>query len=51
MPLNHELNDLKKSRKYNDNNNIDKDYLDELYNKGVDFLEDGEYASLIIYPF
>jgi tetratricopeptide (TPR) repeat protein len=43
------LNGLSKSRKYYDNimNEIDKDYLDELYNKGVDFLNDEEYRKAL----
>jgi tetratricopeptide (TPR) repeat protein len=38
------LNDLKKSRKCN-NNKIDKHYVDEWYHRSVDFLEEGEYRK------
>src|ERR1700751_4835342 len=37
---------LKKSSKDNDNG-IDKEYLDELYNKGVDFYEEEEYQKAL----
>ena len=44
-----DLNGLDKSRKYYNKiiNEIDRDYLDELYNKGVDFLEDEEYRKAL----
>jgi len=44
------LNGLGKSRKYYDKiiNEIDKkDHLDELYNKGVDFLNEEEYRKAL----
>ncbi|MDQ6863014.1 MAG: tetratricopeptide repeat protein, partial [Thermoproteota archaeon] len=43
------MNGLDKSRKnYNKIiNEIDRDHLDELYNKGVDFLEDEEYRKAL----